>query len=115
MLRRLKPSRRKRFEVRAIGDPRIDFDSDFAVGRKRKALARVAEEIFHLRGGEIGRRAAAPVKLHHRRASSKPCALTWSISLFSASRYGSVTLLSFWMDTLQAQNRHRFSQKGRCM
>ena len=53
------------FEVRAAGDARVDFDSDFGVGREGKSLARVAEEIFHLRGREIRRRAAAPVELDH--------------------------------------------------
>ena len=55
----------QRFEMRAAGDARVDFDSDFRVGRERKSLARIAEKIFHLRGREIRRRAAAPVKLNH--------------------------------------------------
>ena len=40
----------QRFEMRAAGDARIDFDADFGVRREGKSLARVAEEIFHLRG-----------------------------------------------------------------
>ncbi len=51
--------------MRAIGDARIDLDSNFRVGREGETLARVAEKIFHLRGSKIGGRAAAPVKLDH--------------------------------------------------
>jgi len=55
----------QRFEVRAAGDARVHFDADFGVRREGKALASVAEKLFHLCGSEIRRRAAAPVKLGH--------------------------------------------------
>ncbi len=74
------------FQVRAICDARIDFNSNFGVRRERKSLARVTEEIFHLRGSEIRGRAAAPVKLNHRRGSFETLWLTCSISRFSAAR-----------------------------
>ena len=45
------------------GDARIDFDADFGVGSEGEALGGVAEKVFHLRGSQIGGRAAAPVKL----------------------------------------------------
>ena len=39
----------------------------------------------------------------------------WADFFLQHVRYGGVPLLSFWMMTLQAQKRHRLSQKGRCM
>ncbi len=54
----------KSFEMIAAGDARIDFDADFGVGRESEVLAREAEEVFDLRGSEIGGSAAAPVELH---------------------------------------------------
>ena len=62
----------QRFEMRAIGDARIDFDADFGVRREREALARVHEKVFHLRGREIGGRAAAPVELDHAAVFRNP-------------------------------------------
>src|SRR5271170_3775203 len=50
----------------AIGNARINLDADLRVWGEGKSLARVAEEIFHLRGSQIGGRSAAPVKLNHR-------------------------------------------------
>ena len=76
----------QRFQMRAIGDARVDLDSDFRIRRERKTLARVAEKIFHLRGRQIRGRAAAPVKLDHAGDFSKRARLTCSISRFSASR-----------------------------
>ena len=73
------------FQVRATGDARIDLDSDFRVRREGKALARVQKKIFHLRGREIGRRAAAPVELDHA-AFFETLPATCSISFFSAAR-----------------------------
>ena len=46
------------------GDARIDFDADFGVGREGESLRGEAEQIFHLRGRQIGGRSAAPVELH---------------------------------------------------
>ena len=43
----------------------IDFDADFAIRREVETFARKFEEIFDLFGGKVGRRATAPVKLHH--------------------------------------------------
>ena len=54
------------FEVLLAGDARVDFDADLGVGSEGEALRRVAEQVFHLRGREVGRRAAAPVELHDR-------------------------------------------------
>ena len=73
------------FEMLAAGDARIDFDADFGVGREGEALAGEAEEIFHLRGREIGGRAAAPVELHDG-AILETMRLTCSISRFRMSR-----------------------------
>ena len=102
------------FQVLRAGDARIDFDADFGVGGEGESLGGEAEEIFHLRGRQIGWRAAAPVKLHDGAgAETKP--LTCSISRLSVARYGGAALWSLVMTTLQAQNRHRLSQKGRCM
>ena len=54
------------FEVLAAGDARVDFDADFGVGGEGEVIAGEAEEIFDLRGRQIGGRAAAPVELHDR-------------------------------------------------
>src|SRR5580704_7026545 len=54
------------FEMPHAGDARIDFDAYFGVRSKRKSFGREPEEVLHLRGREIGGRAAAPVELHHR-------------------------------------------------
>ena len=53
------------FQMLLGGDARVDFDADFGIGSERKALGGVTEQVFHLRGREIGGRSAAPVKLRH--------------------------------------------------
>src|SRR5271156_2504610 len=54
------------FQMGAIGDARVNLDADLRVWREGESLARVAEQIFHLCGSQIGGRSAAPVKLNHR-------------------------------------------------
>ena len=54
------------FQMRAAGDTRVDFNSDFGVRRKKESLARVCEEVFELRGRKIRGSAAAPVELNYR-------------------------------------------------
>src|SRR5277367_6523834 len=53
------------FQMSAIGNARINLDADLRVWGEGKSLARVAEQIFHLRGSQIGGRSATPVKLNH--------------------------------------------------
>src|SRR5690242_16573421 len=48
----------------SAGNARIDFNANFRIGSKRELLCGEAEEIFHLRRCQIGRRATAPMKLH---------------------------------------------------
>src|SRR5438445_11138359 len=48
------------------GDSRVDFDADFRIGSKREFLRGEPEQIFHLRGRQVGGRSAAPMELHHR-------------------------------------------------
>ena len=102
------------FQMRAVGDARIDFDADFSVGREGKLLGERAEKIFHLRGRQIGGRAAAPVKLHHRAflGDASGDVLNFVLERREVGDGDAVVLLN---DTLQAQNRHRLSQNGRCM
>ena len=80
------------FQVRAIGDARINFDADFRIRREGKSLARVAEKIFHLRGSQIGGRSAAPVKLNHR----------------TILRYALAHVLDFAFQGVQVGNRDFF-------
>ena len=61
----IEPEAPQSFQVRAIRDARVHFNSNLGVGRKRKPLPRVTEKVFHLRGTEIRGRAAAPVELNH--------------------------------------------------
>src|SRR5690349_588186 len=53
----------KGFDVSPSGNARIDFDSDFGVGREREMFASEAKEVLDLSGRQIGGSAAAPVKL----------------------------------------------------
>src|SRR5258708_1643345 len=55
----------KNVKMRAVRNPRIDFDAQFCVRRKRKSFARKREQVFNLLRSEIRRRSSAPVKLYN--------------------------------------------------
>src|SRR6478735_4463824 len=52
--------------MRLGGHARVNLDSDFRIRSERKTLGSESEKAFHLFGRQIGRRAAAPMELHHR-------------------------------------------------
>ena len=86
-----------------------------ASGANGKSFDREPEEVLHLRGREIGGRTAAPVELHHRARAIYVRGHMLDFTLERRQTKEGRTLWSLVMTTLHAQNRHRLSQKGRCM
>ena len=96
----------------AAGDARVDFDADFGVGGESEVILGEAEEIFDLRGSEIGGSAAAPVELDYR-AIFGDMVLRCSISRFRISRYGGATRFVFLDDDVAgAEEAEAFAERN---
>src|SRR5260370_9676109 len=85
------------FEMLARGDARVDLDANLTVGVEMEMLFGACEQILDLCGRQVGRSAAAPMKLEHGAILQDPPADALHLPLHH-SKFGCRNVLVFLND-----------------